>query len=70
MCKVKYTEYQDFGKAEFCKLQASLVLLTVRIHNYFAACEIAGQKPQTFNIYSLLSDRNVNCGRYMLICTL
>ena len=47
MCKVKYTEYQDFAKAEFCKSPASLVILTARIHNYFATCVIAGQKPQT-----------------------
>jgi len=70
MCKVKYTEYQDFGKAEFCKSQAPLMLLTARIHNYFAACVIAGQKPQTFNIFSVVLGRSVNCGSYMLICTL
>jgi len=46
------------------------VLLTARIHKYFAACVITGQKPQIFNIYSVVSGRSVNCGRYMLICTL
>ena len=46
------------------------MLLTAHIHNYSSACVITGQKPHKFNIYSIFSGRSVNCGSYMLICTL
>lgn len=58
------------GRLNFVNSAQSLVLLTAHIHNYFAACVITLQKPQTFNIYSVVSGRRVHCGRHMLIRTL